>query len=84
MRIKNELVSFLKQSIKNYLPEADVYLIGSRADDRQKGGDIDILVIGENQLTGQEKRNITGLHEDMIYSHYRSYHEIKKKKNKRI
>jgi len=48
VRIKNELVSFLKQSIKNYLPEADVYLIGSRADDRQKRGDIDILVIGEN------------------------------------
>jgi len=58
VRIKNELASFLKQSIKDYLPEADVYLIGSRADDRQKGGDIDILVIGENQLTGQEKRNI--------------------------
>lgn len=58
MRIKTEQVSFLKQSIKNYLPEADVYLIGSRADDKRKGGDIDILVIGENPLTGQEKRNI--------------------------
>ena len=58
MRIENEHASFLKQSIRNYLPEADVYLIGSRADDRRKGGDIDILVIGENQLTGQEKRNI--------------------------
>ena len=58
MRIKKDHVSFLKQSIKNYLPEADVYLIGSRADDRRRGGDIDILVIGENQLTGQEKRNI--------------------------
>lgn len=58
MRIKSEYVSFLKQSIKNYVPEADVYLIGSRTDDKRKGGDIDILVIGENQLTGQEKRNI--------------------------
>ena len=58
MRIENEHASFLKQSIRNYLPEADVYLIGSRADDRRKGGDIDILVIGENQLSGQEKRNI--------------------------
>ena len=58
MRIKNEHVLFLKKSIKNFLPDADVYLIGSRTDDLKKGGDIDILVIGENRLTGQEKRDI--------------------------
>ncbi len=58
MRIKNEHILFLKQSIKNCLPDAEVYLIGSRTDDQKKGGDIDILVIGKNQLTGQEKRDI--------------------------
>ena len=58
MRVKNEQVLFLKQSIKNYLPDADLYLIGSRANDKLKGGDIDILVIGEKTLSGQEKRNI--------------------------
>ena len=58
MRIKNEHVVFLKQSIKKYLPDADVYLIGSRVNDKLKGGDIDILVIGEKSLTGQEKRNV--------------------------
>ena len=45
MRVKNEQVVFLKQSIKKYLPKADVYLIGSRANDKLKGGDIDILAI---------------------------------------
>lgn len=58
MRVKNEQVLFLKQSIKNYLPDADLYLIGSRANDKLKGGDIDILVIGEKTLSGQEKRNV--------------------------
>ena len=58
MRVKNEQVVFLKQSIKKYLPDADVYLIGSRTNDNLKGGDIDILVIGEKALTGQEKRNV--------------------------
>ena len=45
MRVKNEHVVFLKQSIKKYLPDADAYLIGSRANEKLKGGDIDILVI---------------------------------------
>ena len=58
MRVKNEHVVFLKQSIKKYLPDADLYLIGSRVNDKLKGGDIDILVIGEKALTGQEKRNV--------------------------
>ncbi len=58
MRVKNEHVVFLKQSLKKYLPDADVYLIGSRTNDKLKGGDIDILVIGEKALTIQEKRNV--------------------------
>ncbi len=58
MRIKNKHVEFLKWSVKRFLPDAAVYLIGSRANDNLKGGDIDILVIDEKKLTGQEKRNI--------------------------
>ena len=58
MRIKNEQVLFLKKSITRYLPGAGVYLMGSRVDDKRKGGDIDILVIGENKLSLHEKRKI--------------------------
>jgi predicted nucleotidyltransferase len=58
MRVEDEKLQFLKRKIWEYLPDADVYLIGSRVNDSLKGGDIDILVIGERELTGQEKRNI--------------------------
>jgi predicted nucleotidyltransferase len=58
VRVKTEHIKFLKRSIKKYLPDAAIYLIGSRANDELKGGDIDILVIDEKELSGQEKRNI--------------------------
>jgi len=58
MRVKDEKLKFLKESIRKYLPDAAIYLIGSRVNDNLKGGDIDILVIGPRELTGQEKRNI--------------------------
>jgi predicted nucleotidyltransferase len=58
VRVKKEQAEFLKQSISRYLPDGAVYLIGSRVNDKLKGGDIDILVIAEKELTGQDKRNI--------------------------
>jgi predicted nucleotidyltransferase len=58
MRVKDEKLQFLKKTIKEYLPDAAIYLIGSRVNDNLKGGDIDILVIGNKGLTGQEKRKI--------------------------
>ena len=58
MRVKTEHIKFLKGSIKKYLPNASIYLIGSRAKDDLKGGDIDILVVDEKELSSQEKRNI--------------------------
>ena len=58
MRLNSGHIKFLKQSIINYLPGASVYLFGSRVDDNLKGGDIDILVLDDKVLTGQQKRNI--------------------------
>ena len=58
MRLKAEHIEFLNHSITKYMPDAAIYLIGSRANDDLKGGDIDILVIGEQKLSGQQKRNI--------------------------
>jgi predicted nucleotidyltransferase len=58
VRVEDAKLQFLKRKIREYLPDADIYLIGSRVKDNLRGGDIDILVIGHRALKGQEKRNI--------------------------
>lgn len=58
MRITTEQAGFLRDSIREIVPEAEVRLFGSRADDSQRGGDIDILVIGDRRLSLRERINI--------------------------
>lgn len=58
MRLKDNQADYLKKSIHAALPGADVYLFGSRTNDQLKGGDIDILVIGDDKLTFQQIRDI--------------------------
>jgi predicted nucleotidyltransferase len=58
MRLSPDKAEFFKKSVKSYLPDASLYLFGSRARADAKGGDIDLLVTGGRELTGQEKRNI--------------------------
>ena len=50
MRLNNQLIVFFKQSIVEKIPEAKIYLFGSRASDDTVGGDIDILIISKNPM----------------------------------
>ncbi len=59
MRLAPDEHVFLKKTIFQYLPEAKIYLFGSRVSDVRKGGDIDILVLGNRKLSFSEK---TGIH----------------------
>ena len=45
MRLSNQIVLFLKQILGEKVPEAKVYLFGSRTKDNESGGDIDLMVI---------------------------------------
>jgi predicted nucleotidyltransferase len=58
MRIKQDQKLFLRKTINALLPDADIFLFGSRANDQLKGGDIDILVIGKDKLSFQQIRNL--------------------------
>lgn len=58
MRISNKQRRFLKEKIGGYVNDADVYIFGSRADDTKKGGDIDILILGNRKLELKEKMDI--------------------------
>ena len=58
MRLQPAQSDSLKQSIVQILPDAKIYLFGSRVDDLKKGGDIDILIIANRILTFSEKAKI--------------------------
>lgn len=54
MRLATEHKKFIYEYWKAKSPLNQVYLFGSRVDDNQLGGDIDILVLSENKLHHSE------------------------------
>ena len=55
MRATKDQLDFIKAQINKFLPEAQVYLFGSRLDDNKHGGDIDILILSTKLLTFAQK-----------------------------
>jgi predicted nucleotidyltransferase len=47
MRLNSKEIETLKRSLKDLDKDARIYLFGSRADDKKKGGDIDLLIISQ-------------------------------------
>ena len=58
MRLSQDMQQAILERVHEYVPEASVYVFGSRANDTKKGGDIDILVLDDRVLTLQEKNKI--------------------------
>ncbi|MCP5053399.1 MAG: nucleotidyltransferase domain-containing protein [bacterium] len=57
MRLSEYEKEAITQSVYGHDPDADVYLFGSRVDDTQKGGDIDLLIISK-KLGPPDKINL--------------------------
>ena len=55
MRISDSERQFFKNYWNTNFPGSAVYLFGSRADDSQKGGDIDLLVLNKDYISLREK-----------------------------
>lgn len=45
MRLSAPIITYFKTSIAQELPQARIYLYGSRTDDQARGGDIDLMVL---------------------------------------
>ena len=57
MRIKTEQLNFIKTEFNSIPNDIELYLFGSRANDLEKGGDIDLLVISDTPVEKQYFRD---------------------------
>lgn len=58
MRLSIEDRNTIKKIISNYIDDSKIYLFGSRTDDTKKGGDIDIYVETNHNLTLKDEIKI--------------------------
>lgn len=56
MRLSNYEINAIKQSFKEVFEEGKIYLFGSRVDDTQKGGDIDLYIQTNSKENISEKK----------------------------
>jgi len=58
VRLSQHDTAIILSTIKNRIPDAEVFLFGSRADNNRKGGDIDIFLNTSNTVTVSEKMKL--------------------------
>ena len=58
MRLLKEEASIIKTIILKYIKDAKIILFGSRVDDNKRGGDIDIFVQTNQEVTLKEQIKI--------------------------
>lgn len=58
MRVKRKQIEFLKREIEKVIPGSKIFLFGSRVDDNQKGGDLDLLILSKKKIPFKTTRRI--------------------------
>ena len=54
MRLQEIEIRTIKKAVHSLEPDAAIYVFGSRADDSQKGGDIDLLILSRTLAYGDK------------------------------
>lgn len=65
MRLTEKEISAIKNNILLFDHEAKIYLFGSRVNDLEKGGDIDILVISDKIGFNEKVKIRTGIFKEI-------------------
>lgn len=58
MRLNHKEQKIIISTIKDMFADAELYLFGSRADDNQRGGDIDLFLTASKHISLSEKINL--------------------------
>ena len=61
MRLETGQVEAIREEIRRFDADADIYLYGSRVDDSGRGGDIDLLVVSDKLGFREVLRLRTGI-----------------------
>ena len=61
MRLSPQIVDFFKNEVAKLDSRAEVYLYGSRVDDNKKGGDVDIVIIGDKKY---DRKDLSAMYWD--------------------
>jgi len=56
MRLSKQEVQAIQTNFKKFFNEGEIYLFGSRVDDKKKGGDIDLYISTSNKENIYEKK----------------------------
>jgi uncharacterized protein len=65
MRLDHQIISFFKQKIVDQIPGAKIYLFGSRVSDKERGGDIDLMILTNSLI---DKRIIRAIRVEFFKS----------------
>jgi len=58
MRLNPEIADVLKRLITEKIPGSTIYLFGSRTDDNERGGDIDLMILTDEPADKRVLREI--------------------------
>jgi len=61
LRLSTQTIKHIKQTFKEVFGNGNIYLFGSRVDDTERGGDIDLFIIAQDSSLEQKIKALARL-----------------------